>query len=1361
MRLFSPKSAIVVGAFMLSVFFLPALCRANTDSVKGALKMPDQTNSLCLHGQKTNTKTQLRPSIPWGDLGKRVSRQYGNKGVSITAVEHGVQLETVLQRLAGEVGNNGLRLWSTADEDVPQTSFSVLATSLERQNTGATSFDAVGHVEIEEDLVRFVRSGIVEEYSVSADGVRQDFVITEPLPGQGDLRVELSIAGATAHQSGRSVILSPLGSRRRLSYHRLRVLDAQNRELPAELVVETRQSMAVMVDDLGAVYPIRIDPTFSDVNWVGMGFRPEPPGTNGDVYALAVDTNGNLYVGGSFTTAGGAPANRVAKWDGTNWSALGAGVNDTVHALWVNGSDIYAGGWFTEAGGVPANHVAKWDGTKWNALSAGITGTPSGGGGPLVNALVMDESGNLYAGGWFTQAGDVSTPNIAKWDGSGWTAMGDGLSNANGQGVDALIVDGSDLYAGGWFTQTSDDLQLNHIARWDGETWSALGTGTNSFVKALAVYDGILYAGGNFTTAGGVAANHVAKWDGTKWNAVGNGMNGDVDALAVSDYGTLFAGGSFTEADGQPANYLATWDGYGWYAPYNGNPDSSVTTLLWNSSSYGLYAGGFFQTAGTTLANHVALMGEGGWENLREGGDQGIDIYAVAVDGVGNVFVGGRFALAGGVSASNIAKWDGANWSALGPGINGDVYALAIDGSTLYAGGSFRQAGGESAPNIAKWDGANWSALGTGIDSTVYALAVDGNGTLFAGGYFTSAGGVSVSNIAAWNGTTWSALGTGLNASAMVLALAVHGNHLYVGGSFTTAGGVSASKIAVWDGVNWSALGTGIDSSVNALAVDGNGTLFAGGWFNTAGGVAVNNIAAWNGTAWSALGDGLNSEVQALTVDSNNNLYAGGNFDLANWQLAKRVAVWNDTTWSALGDGMNNDVLALAMYGNRLYAGGLFTLAGGQQADGVAYADLTQDTGALTVTIAPQAAIDAGAQWRRTGTDTWYDSDYTENNIPVGDYTVEFCEIGGWTKPVDQSVTVNSGTPAEATGTYTGTPIQPIGPGTYYVSVATGNDANDGSAASPWKTLHHAVSLISGGESGDYVLYVAPGTYSVSNTNSIGDTGEADESLLLSQDNVTIVGDGDTPPVIDGAGAQNWNVGLEMTGSNLQLVNMSVTGFSDDDEKGVYVMEGISCQIRSCSIHGNNWGIRVNFSSDTLISDCDIYDNSTHGIDITWGDWALVQSNKIHDNPMYGVRAESSPTISRNLIYDNKYGILVEAPTESSACPCPIIKNNVIYQATTGSVSYGIAVIVGEYVEVANPEIYHNTIDGGTLSGIKMENSGNQRAPPYPSSNTTSSPTLSSTALKTSVPFRPLTTMTYGTLMPLPIIKAVPPGPMI
>ncbi|HTD87249.1 MAG TPA: hypothetical protein VK850_11790, partial [Candidatus Binatia bacterium] len=83
---------------------------------------------------------------------------------------------------------------------------------------------------------------------------------------------------------------------------------------------------------------------FSDANWISMGGFP---GANGSVNAAVVDTSGNLYIGGNFTAVGDGFASYIAKWDGTNWSALGGGLNDQVRALALSGGDLYAGGWFT------------------------------------------------------------------------------------------------------------------------------------------------------------------------------------------------------------------------------------------------------------------------------------------------------------------------------------------------------------------------------------------------------------------------------------------------------------------------------------------------------------------------------------------------------------------------------------------------------------------------------------------------------------------------------------------------------------------------------------------------------------------------------------------------------------------------------------------------------------------------------------------------------------------------------------------------------------------------------------------------------------------------------------------------------
>jgi len=123
------------------------------------------------------------------------------------------------------------------------------------------------------------------------------------------------------------------------------------------------------------------------------------------VAALAVIGN-DLYAGGSFTTAGTNSASRIAKWNGSSWSALGLGVNTTVWALAASGSDLYAAGNFTRAGtNTQVARIAKWDGSDWSALGSGVNNS--------VNALAA-AGGYLYVGGAFTMAGGKVSVYVAQ-----------------------------------------------------------------------------------------------------------------------------------------------------------------------------------------------------------------------------------------------------------------------------------------------------------------------------------------------------------------------------------------------------------------------------------------------------------------------------------------------------------------------------------------------------------------------------------------------------------------------------------------------------------------------------------------------------------------------------------------------------------------------------------------------------------------------------------------------------------------------------------------------------------------------------------------------------------------------------------
>ncbi|HNG34801.1 MAG TPA: hypothetical protein PK012_34310, partial [Blastocatellia bacterium] len=178
-------------------------------------------------------------------------------------------------------------------------------------------------------------------------------------------------------------------------------------------------------------------------------------------------------------------------------------------------------------------------------------------------ANVVAASGtDVYVAGQLTTAGTTLVSNIAKWNGSSWSSLGSGV---DGQ-IFAIAVSGSDVYVGGQFT-TAGGAPAGNIAKWNGSTWSALGSGISgggtTAVGSLAINGTDLYVGGQFTTAGGVSAGNIAKWNGSVWSALGSGTSGTVNAIAISG-GNVYAGGSFVLAGGNAANHIARWDGSAW-----------------------------------------------------------------------------------------------------------------------------------------------------------------------------------------------------------------------------------------------------------------------------------------------------------------------------------------------------------------------------------------------------------------------------------------------------------------------------------------------------------------------------------------------------------------------------------------------------------------------------------------------------------------------------------------------------------------------------------------------------------------------------------------------------------------------------
>ena len=192
----------------------------------------------------------------------------------------------------------------------------------------------------------------------------------------------------------------------------------------------------------------------------------------GTVCCLVPDGSGGLFVGGSFLNADGiATADFLARYlGGTSWSDVGgtSAINNRVRALAVSGSDLYVGGDFTNVGGdLSADKVAHWDGSNWSAL--GST-SAFGDGGNSIYALTVDQ-GTVFAAGFFNDAaGNTKIDGIGAFADGSWTNVGSNGAGTNGPVplntlMTTLRVVGSKLYLGGLASSIGGSTK-NGYAAW-------------------------------------------------------------------------------------------------------------------------------------------------------------------------------------------------------------------------------------------------------------------------------------------------------------------------------------------------------------------------------------------------------------------------------------------------------------------------------------------------------------------------------------------------------------------------------------------------------------------------------------------------------------------------------------------------------------------------------------------------------------------------------------------------------------------------------------------------------------------------------------------------------------------------------
>ena len=632
------------------------------------------------------------------------------------------------------------------------------------------------------------------------------------------------------------------------------------------------------------------------------------PGLDGWVNAVEYQNN-DIYAAGSFSSADGEITSNIAKWNGYNWEPLGIGTNGPINALEIVGNNLFVGGEFSKAGGITASNVARYNITsgQWFALG-GANNEGVGGLGTYsrVYALQAESNGNLLVGGYFTQAGPNPANAIARWNGITWSTLGSGLSSA----VYDIDVDGSTVVAGGRFTESGGN-PMNRIARWNGASWSSLGSGVNGDVYTVKISGPSIYVGGKFTQAGGNNASNIARWGGSAWNSVGAGTDDPVFSIEKKADGSFVVGGTFENAGGTNSPNIAILNGNSW-----SSADGGVTTKHPGA--------GVFATV----------------------------IIPASVSGIEKVIAVGKFSAAGSIAASQIAEYKGATWSSMSvgqrSGVNGPVRAIVSNGSDILVGGYFSATGTVDANNIAKWNKttSTWSEIGGGLNhGAVLAIATSGS-NIFAGGNFEEdENGAALNGIAKFDGSSWVPLGTGVDGSdfPMVHAIATgSGGDVFVGGNFITAGGTTVNGIARWNDSSqqWFAMGSGVtNGSVHAIEVIGN-DVYVGGTFQYVDGQAIKHFAKWSSAnGWSAV-ENIDDNVYALDAAAGV-LYVGGAFTNVGSLTANKVAKYTlaNDTWSTLGTGLGADAVSAlkAFNATTVTVAGSFDTADGSLVSGLAY----------------------------------------------------------------------------------------------------------------------------------------------------------------------------------------------------------------------------------------------------------------------------------------------------------------------------------------------------------------------------------------------------------------------------------------
>jgi uncharacterized delta-60 repeat protein len=339
------------------------------------------------------------------------------------------------------------------------------------------------------------------------------------------------------------------------------------------------------------------------------------PNANGDVLALAVEPDGNILVGGTFTTIGGQARNHIArlKPDGSLDSDFDPNADNSVTALAVQtDGKILVAGAFATIGGQTQNYLARLNANG----SVDTMFNPAVHDNPVYVLALNSDTSQIVVGG-------------------GFSGITDYLGHTTGQYI-------ASLYA----ADGRDDLLYDSV-------------NPQATVYELVMQpDGGLVVGGSFGYIGGQSESYIARLD-----AAGNvdttfNPNPDrtVYALALQPDGKVLVGGAFATIGGQTRNYIARLDANGSADPaFDPNADNGVYAMALQTDGK-LTIGGLFATIGGQTRKHIARLNADGSVDAAYDPNADNNVLALALQPDGKLLVGGQFTTIGGQARNHIAR---------------------------------------------------------------------------------------------------------------------------------------------------------------------------------------------------------------------------------------------------------------------------------------------------------------------------------------------------------------------------------------------------------------------------------------------------------------------------------------------------------------------------------------------------------------------------------------------------------------------------------------------------------------------------------------------------------------------------------